>query len=474
MSIEVSTPTARLTCLGLLALAVAAALATDGMAAPQAVSLMLVTAISVLGLYVVGLWCGASVFFLAPGLAALLAMLAGGGDAVAFFEDAFAHPTGRFIAQYLPVFLMGAIFGRAMADSGCAHALADAIARRVGRAWIPAAIALVCGVLVMGGVGVFVIAFAMLPIARAALERAALPMTLAPGAIAFGAFTLTMTAMPGAPSLTNIVAADTLGTTAFSGMLPGLAASGAMALTGAWWLWRLARLAPAEHAPGGERGAALGPPPVTATQALIPIFGALAVNAVMTLVLVKDGPADQSGALLGPTYLAVIAALVVGTALTGLAGGARSLTHSVNAGAAGATLPLLGTALGYGFGTTLATLPGIDAAIGGLLGGAAAGSMAGAALGAGLFSAMIGSSSGGLALWMDQHAALHVAAGLDPDMLHRIAALASGVFDTLPHSAAVIALLTICGQRHRDCYGDIFVLTVLVPLLGLVVGLALV
>lgn len=52
------------------------------------------------------------------------------------------------------------------------------------------------------------------------------------------------------------------------------------------------------------------------------------------------------------------------------------------------------------------------------------------------------------------------AAGLSPQILHRIAALASGGLDALPHNGAVITLLAICGLNHKQSYFDIFMVAV--------------
>ncbi|MBC8015620.1 MAG: GntP family permease, partial [Sporomusaceae bacterium] len=51
--------------------------------------------------------------------------------------------------------------------------------------------------------------------------------------------------------------------------------------------------------------------------------------------------------------------------------------------------------------------------------------------------------------------------GMSPEILHRVASMASGGMDTLPHNGAVITLLAVCGLTHKDSYKDIFVLTIL-------------
>ena len=51
------------------------------------------------------------------------------------------------------------------------------------------------------------------------------------------------------------------------------------------------------------------------------------------------------------------------------------------------------------------------------------------------------------------------AAGIPFEVLHRVAAMASGGMDTLPHNGAVITLLAVTGLTHKQSYKDIFVIT---------------
>jgi H+/gluconate symporter-like permease len=74
-----------------------------------------------------------------------------------------------------------------------------------------------------------------------------------------------------------------------------------------------------------------------------------------------------------------------------------------------------------------------------------------------------GSASGGLSIALstisEQLVATAKATGVSVDLLHRVAAMASGSFDTLPHNGAVITLLSICGLNHRQSYFDIFIVS---------------
>lgn len=58
---------------------------------------------------------------------------------------------------------------------------------------------------------------------------------------------------------------------------------------------------------------------------------------------------------------------------------------------------------------------------------------------------------------------------MGPDILHRVASMASGGLDTLPHNGAVITLLAVCGLTHRESYKDIFAITTVITIFAVFV-----
>jgi H+/gluconate symporter-like permease len=88
-------------------------------------------------------------------------------------------------------------------------------------------------------------------------------------------------------------------------------------------------------------------------------------------------------------------------------------------------------------------------------------------------SGITGSASGGLQIFMATMAESYVAKGIDPGTLHRLAAMASGGFDSLPHCGAVVAMLTITQLTHREAYKDVGVVTVVIPVIATLAALAM-
>jgi len=130
---------------------------------------------------------------------------------------------------------------------------------------------------------------------------------------------------------------------------------------------------------------------------------------------------------------------------------------------AGALLASMNTASEYGFGAVIAALPGFIAIRDALK--AIPNPLVNEAISVTTLAGITGSASGGmsiaLAAMAEDFKAAATAAGISPDVLHRVAAMASGGMDTLPHNGAVITLLAVCGLTHRQSYKDIFAITCL-------------
>src|SRR5690606_9064390 len=147
---------------------------------------------------------GITVLLLAPLMAALAVLLSGEiGLYLPIYTDTFMKALGGYVIQFLPIFLLGALFGQLMADSGAAHTISRRMVANPGDMHAIVTLVLACAILTYGGVSLFVVAFAIYPIARDLFQAADIPKQLIPATIALGSFTFTMTALPGTPSIQN-------------------------------------------------------------------------------------------------------------------------------------------------------------------------------------------------------------------------------------------------------------------------------
>ncbi|BCD86213.1 citrate transporter [Pseudomonas solani] len=435
---------------------------------------------------------GYNVLILAP-LMALLAVLFAGDAALMLptYTQVFMKSLGGYLIQFFPLFLLGAIFGKLMDDSGSARAIAQGIVTRLGRERAILAIVLACGLLTYGGVSLFVVAFAVYPIGTALFREAGIPKRLLPGAIALGAFTFTMTALPGTPAIQNAIPSPFFGTDAFAAPILGLIGGLIMLGLGSWWLAAQARTL---MAAGEGYGSHKDDPteqsglPVTGFWlALLPILLVIALNFLMakqvlpnldTSYLAKPefGGLQDAKSVIG--IWSIIVAL--GAAVLLLIGlhwrRWVDLKQSLNDGTFGSMLPILNTASEVGYGTVIASLAGF-VVIRDLVLSVPGNPLVSEAVAVNILAGITGSASGGMSIALKtlgaQYLEMANAAGISPELLHRVAAMASGCMDTLPHNGAVISLLAICKLTHRDSYKFIFMNTVIFPLLALVVVITL-
>jgi H+/gluconate symporter-like permease len=374
-----------------------------------------------------------------------------------------------FVQQFFLLFLFGAIFGRIMGDSGAATSVAAMLSRRLGVRHAVLIAVLASAILSYGGVNIFILVFTVYPLGLALVRHANLPKRLLAGAIALGGGTFTMTALPGTPSVQNLIPTAALHTTATAAPWIGIAAAVVMAALGYWYL--AAQTAKArrtgEGFAGGHEDAA---PSAEIEEQKLPHWTvSLAPLAVVVGIVIYT-----STHKLEPPLAWVSAALAVGS-LVGVVlfhKHLKGLAATLGAGAANSALPILNTSAVIGFGITVSTVPAFkDFAQ--LVSSIHLPPLASASLLVNVMAGFTGSASGGLRIFMQTMAPHYIDLGVAPALLHRISTIASGGLDSLPHSGAVITLLTVMGLTHRQAYKDIFWLTVIVPLVALAVALAL-
>ncbi len=450
-----------------------------------------------------------SVLLLAP-VAALLAALFGGEPLLAHWTQTFMGSAARFLAQFFPLFLLGALFGKLMEDSGSVSTIARYMTRRLGQERAILAVVLAGAMVTYGGVSLFVAFFVLVPMASELFRAAAIPRRLMPAAIALGTSTFTMSALPGTPAIQNAIPMPFFGTTPFAAPGLGLIASLIMFAFGMWWLRQAENAArragegygesvamqaaavvqdealreratvarefdPAEIGHGGHAPAEL--PPLLAA---LPLLVVVAVNLSMSLLVL---PALDLEFLAEPRWggttlsavggvWSVVTALACAILAVVLINRKRvpSLRQTMDAGANASVLPAVSVASLVGFGAVVAAMPAFEVVRDAVL-GIGGGPLVSLAVATNVLAALTGSASGGLTIALDALGPTFLARageiGMDPALLHRVAVIGSGTLDSLPHNGAVVTLLAVCGCTHRDSYRDI----VMVGIVGAIVAL---
>ena len=117
---------------------------------------------------------GWSVLLLAPA-AALVAAAFAGEPLLAHWTQTFMGSAARFLAQFFPLFLLGALFGKLMEDSGSVHGHRRLHDRAAGPQRAMLAVVLAGALVTYGGVSLFVAFFVLAPMAQALFRAAAIP-----------------------------------------------------------------------------------------------------------------------------------------------------------------------------------------------------------------------------------------------------------------------------------------------------------
>ena len=462
-----------------------------------------------LGLLIWFAYRGWSILLLAPA-AALLAAAFAREPLLAHWTQTFMGSAAQFLAQFFPLFLLGALFGKLMDDSGCVRAISAFMTERLGARHAILAVVLAGALVTFGGVSLFVAFFVLAPMAQELFRAAAIPRRLMPAAIALGTSTFTMSALPGTPSIQNAIPMPFFGTTPFAAPGLGVIASIIMLGFGLWWLWRAEAEASRRNEEFGDGAPAAASaltndalvrerstvarefdpaelqhgaqsqelPPIG--LAVLPLFVVVAVNLLMSLFvlprldfsfLAEERWGSTSLAAVGGVW-SVAAALATAILVLVLTHRRRlpKLRDSMDAGANASVLPALSVASLVGFGAVVAMLPAFNLvrdwvlSIGG-------GPLVSLAVATNVLSALTGSASGGLTIALDALGATYLRLagelGIDPALLHRVAVISAGTLDSLPHNGAVVTLLAVCGTTHRESYRDI----VMVAIVGAIVAL---
>ena len=455
---------------------------------------------------------GWTILLLAPA-AALIAAAFSGQPLLAHWTQTFMPAAAGFVGQFFPLFLLGALFGKLMDDSGSVTAIADFMTEKLGPSRAVLAVVLAGALVTYGGVSLFVAFFVIAPMGLALFRAGAVPRRLLPAAIALGTSTFTMSALPGTPSIQNAIPMPFFGTTAFAAPGLGVIAAIVMFGFGMWWLtFRVKAAASKGEGFGGEAEAAgpgdvalrelattareFDPAEIEAAEkasnhppiaiAVLPLIVVIVVNLVLSQFVLPGMDfsflglpewGETSLTAVGGVW-AVALALFAGILALLAFSFARlpSLRDSVDAGCNASVLPIMSVASLVGFGAVVAALPAFAMVQDWVL-GVGGGPLVSLAVATNILSALTGSASGGMTIALEALGPtfLELAGqiGMDPAILHRVAVMSSGTLDSLPHNGAVVTMLAVCGCAHKDSYLDVVVVAVVGAMLALITVIVL-
>lgn len=381
-------------------------------------------------------------------------------------QDTYMSGFVNFAKNYYLIFLFAALFGKFMEDSGAARSIAEKMLNLIGRRSkfkAMMSIVVICAILTYGGINVFVVIFAVLPIAKPLFRELNIPWHLFLVPFFFGIATFTMTMLPGTPSIQNIIPIQYFGTSTMAAPLIGVVATITVIAVNIFYMRYALRRSEKKgetyfnsknlektNSPDEDPYASKKLPPFLLSL-LPPAFLLITLNIFKMEVIYS-------------LMLSVIVCLFIFWPYI------DKKLQTINVGATNTVLPIVNTSADVGYGAVIAASAGF-AVVSGWLTDIPGSPLISLFLATTFLAGITGSASGGLGIAMEALGETYLKLGLDPEVLHRIATIASGGFDALPHNGAVITALAVVGLTHKDGYKHIFVTAVIAPVVAAIPAL---
>lgn len=431
---------------------------------------------------------GFSVLILAPAIALFTVLINFGEPLLANYTQIFMVKLGEFATAYFPLFLLSAIFGKLMESSGSARAIANYVSEKIGEENAILAVVLSCSVLTYGGVSLFVVAFAVYPIAVELFKKSQTPKRLIPGAIGLGSFTFTMVSLPGTPAIQNAIPSQYFGTNTFAAPGIGLICSVIMFVLGMlWFKYQLSKARLAKEEYGNHRDNVMNIADNNLPNfwlAITPIVIVILLNYICvayifpnidTSYLAQKKYGATSLKTVAGNWAIIVALFASIIFLIAMHFRKIDITKCLNMGAVDSLAPIFNTGSVVGYGAVINSLAGFAIIRDYVLNMSSGNPLISSSFVTGILSGITGSASGGMSISLEMLGAKYLemanATGINPEMLHRIVSMASASLNMMPHNGALITLLAICGLTHKDSYKDLFVVGLIVPTFTLVVAI---
>ncbi|WP_373893539.1 GntP family permease [Virgibacillus sp. CBA3643] len=414
-------------------------------------------------------------------LSSIVVAVTGGLNLGTALMDDYMTGFADYFASWFLVFLLGAIFGKIMQETKSAESIAQWIKRTLGTKRAVFAVVAAAAIMTYGGVSLFVVGFAVYPIALSLFRAANLPHRFIPAALVFGSISFTMTA-PGSPEIQNIIPTEFFGTTPTAGGFIGVLSAFLIMVAGGLWLGKMVRKA-------SERGETFSLP--NSSKAEDESASSLAAkeeesqqpetvknlpNVILAFLplIIVIGLLNILSMFINPTASLLIA-LTTGIFLACILMNKylKEFWEALATGAQNSLVALANTCAVVGFGSVAAQVSAFDSVVDAVV-SIPGPPLLGLAVGVTVVCGITGSASGGLGIALPILAPIYLGQGVDTGDMHRVSALASGGIDSLPHNGYVVTTIrAICGETHKRAYAPIFMVSVIVPSIVLLLAVFL-
>ena len=404
-------------------------------------------------------------------LASLVVILTSGMNIWEGFSKFYMQGYTGAYASFFLMFCLSSLYANFMNVSGSATSIAYQFIDWFGKKKVLLVCFLITVVLTYGGVSLFVVVYAMAPIMFTLFKEANLPRHLTMAIIIAGSATLSMTALPGTPALTNVIPTQFLGTTLTAAPVFGIIASIA------FFIMILTYLNICEKKARANNEYWTYPEGVDPSQYEIEDRSKLpsSVKAFLPMIILMAIIIVGSRFGLNSTMLAT-AAMFAGALVIYIFNldkfKGKDMKKVIASGLEGGIGGIGGYAGVVAFGSVVSNSEAFAAIVQWVI------SMEMNPYAQGVFATMVvsavtGSSSGGLRIMFTAFADGFLASGVNLELLHRLVSISAGALDTLPHSPGLFLMFAVLGLTHKEAYKHVFWTTVFIPSVITLVSLAI-
>ncbi len=390
---------------------------------------------------------------------ALIVILFNFMDPVSALSETFMSGMSGFAGNWFLLFMLGAIFGKVMGDSGASVGIANSMLKLLGDKSVVLVVMLTGLVLSYGGIGTFIIAFSLYPIAVALFQKADIPKKLIVATIMVCPVTVCMAMLPGSPSTQNLIPTSYFGTTAYAGAKIGIICSVLMFVCAYFYLNYQIKKAKAngEHfvASPGEDIIDLNSAETGKTPATMNCFAPIIVLLVLMFGIQFTTNIPSSFAV----AIAMTCAILTGCVLYK---DRLNIKDAICNGASGGLGSLIATSSIMGFGSVISSSPAYTMITDALV-NMNANPLITALVSINVIAAITGSSAGGLNIFLNSMGEYLASTGLNTSMLHRVVTIASSGFDAMPHASGMVVCNQIAKTSQKDTYKYVFITCAIMP-----------
>ncbi|AUA37922.1 permease [Clostridioides difficile] len=378
---------------------------------------------------------------------------------------------GNYIMSYFAIFLLGSILAKFMEESGATVSIADFILNKVGSNHpyrVLVAIFIVSFILTYGGISLFVVMFAVIPLARTLFKKLDISWNLIQIPLWLGIATITMTIIPGTPAIQNVIPIQYLNTSLTAATIPSIVGSIGCATFGLVYM----KYALNKSIRKGETYATYTSKleEESLDRELPGFFASIFPLLALVIIAITGSTFGSEFMKKNVIYIALIVAILLSAFLFHKFLSSKIQTLSI--GASGSIGPIFATSSAVAFGAVIMAAPGFDV-FSKLIMSIPGSPLISLTVLTSTMSAITGSSSGALGIVMPNFADYYLSTGLNPELIHRVATIASNILTIVPQSGVFLTFLSLSKLTHKTGFKETFIVVAVGSLIAEIIVITL-